>query len=156
MLELLLSNPEAVEQVQLEVKTSDSSTLTRLCEKLTAMLAKLPDELRTKCVVTSFNPLVPQLVQRTGVAGLRQGLAVESESLLRSLLTVPALPYDVIALNHQLVTPAVVEQLNRKAIEVSCWTVNASHDWLHVREAGVASIITDYPTRMQQILQGVF
>lgn len=156
VLDLLLQAPDSVEQVQLEVKSTDTNTLMRLCDQLTTMLGELPPNLLEKCVVTSFHPLVPQLVQKAGVKGLRQGLAVEVEKVLQALLKTPSPPYDLVALNHQMVSREVVDQLRAKGLAVSTWTVNASQDWQRVCDAGVDSVITDYPLRMQQILQDRF
>ncbi|GAA3978456.1 glycerophosphodiester phosphodiesterase [Allohahella marinimesophila] len=156
VLDLLLQAPEQVEQVQLEVKTTDTATLKRLCDRLSAALASLPKTLLTKCVVTSFNPLVPGLIQAADVTGLRQGLAVEDKPVLQALLTNSMSGLDLVALNHQMVTGEVVQRLRHMGLEVSCWTVNASQDWQRVCAAGVDSVITDHPLRMQQIQQHQF
>lgn len=56
---------------------------------------------------------------------------------------------------HTLVTPELVEQAHAAGLKVNTWTVNEHEDIKRVTQAGVDTIMSDYPDRAKRINQAV-
>jgi glycerophosphoryl diester phosphodiesterase len=58
----------------------------------------------------------------------------------------------VASIHHSLVTRDKVQACEEARIEVMVWTVNEEKDWQRVIDAGVMSLITDFPKRLKNYL----
>jgi len=68
---------------------------------------------------------------------------------VKATLRVPA---DELAIHQNLVTAAVVNSAHEKGISVSVWTVDREADMQRMLRLGVDRIITNYPDRLQALL----
>jgi glycerophosphoryl diester phosphodiesterase len=101
--------------------------------------------LHARATVTSFDPEL-----------LRAVRAVDA-SIPLALVTDRATPDPVafarelgaalVVVHYKLATPTRIRAAHAAGLEVSAWTVNEREIVLRLRDAGIDSVITDYPSR---------
>ena len=74
---------------------------------------------------------------------------VNREDVLKDMVKRPEkYNYDVVAVNHKLLTTERVRDLHLSGWKVFGWTINEPEDIRKATAMGVDSVITDYPDRM--------
>ncbi|WP_250657917.1 glycerophosphodiester phosphodiesterase [Alkalimarinus coralli] len=139
--EVVESCPD-VEHWQFEVKSSSKDRLNILCNRLVEYIQA--DKLKERCVVTSSNTWFLKEIKRRDTS-IKTGFVAEYR-FPNPLNTANTLGCEYLCLNYSLCNKSVVEEAHKLDIHVSCWTVNNIHEMLLLREKGVDSIITDFPT----------
>jgi glycerophosphoryl diester phosphodiesterase len=64
-------------------------------------------------------------------------------------------PHDALHPSYPLVGPRYVTRARRLGRPLNVWTVNETQDLRHVRDLGVAGIITNFPDRLARVLAEV-
>lgn len=75
---------------------------------------------------------------------------VRARKMVRDVLAVGA---NSVGLWHNVVTPALLEEMRRRALSVWTWTVNEEVAMRDLVQMGIQGIITNYPDRLNQVLQ---
>ncbi len=135
------SCPE-VEHWQFEVKTSSKERLNILCNRLVEYIQA--NKLQEICAVTSSNTWFLKELRRRDQS-IKIGFVAEYR-FPKPLNTAKALGCEFLCLNYGLCTENLVQETHKLGIHISCWTVNSIHEMLQLKEKGVDSIITDFPT----------
>ena len=130
---------------QLEVKTDAKVRLKQVCELLTALVKE--KALNDKATITSSDTLVLQLVKQLN-PDISTGY-IAQRRIPDPVKTAEGLKCKLLVLHHNLASPALISTCKKKQIEVSCWTVNRLPEIDRLRQLGVESVITDYPTLVQ-------
>lgn len=108
--------------------------------------------------VIGFNPKQVGLVKAANPK-VEIGLSISAKRPARELkMLIPlakAMRATAINPEHTLVTPELVEKAHAAGLKVNTWTVNEHADLKRVTEAGVDTIMSDYPDRAQRISQAV-
>ncbi|MCM0611598.1 glycerophosphodiester phosphodiesterase [Marinobacter sediminum] len=141
-LEDLLDQFDDLEHLQLEVKKDSRQRLNILCNRLTEIIQRR--DLYQKAAITSSDTWFLKQIRRRN-KNIRIGFVAERK-FPRPLNLATRLGCDYLCINWKLCSKGMVEQAHRRGLHVSTWTVNRIHDMLQLEEAGVDSIITDYPT----------
>ena len=133
---------------QLEIKSVNTATLARLGPQLTTLIQET-NRIKTTTVTSLdtsvlfwFKQNAPHL-SRGYVAKLR---------IPNPISTAISLGCSHLCPNHKICTPDLVQKAHRAGLHVSPWTVNEIDDLAYVTNAGVDSIITDYPTFVNKLL----
>ena len=135
------SCPE-VEHWQFEVKTSSKDRLNILCNRLVEYIQA--SKLQDTCAVTSSNTWFLKELRRRDQS-IKIGFVAEYR-FPKPLSTAKALGCEYLCLNYRLCSESLVEEAHKQGMHLSCWTVNSIHEMLQLKEKGVDSIITDFPT----------
>lgn len=141
-LEDLLDQFDDLEHLQLEVKKDSRQRLNILCNRLTEIIQRR--DLYQKAAITSSDTWFLKQIRRRN-KNIRIGFVAERK-FPRPLNLATRLGCDYLCINWKLCSKGMVEQAHRRGLHVSTWTVNRIHDMLQLEQAGVDSIITDYPT----------
>lgn len=141
-LEDLLDQFDDLEHLQLEVKKDSRQRLNILCNRLTEIIQRR-DLYQTAAITSSDIWFLKQIRRRN--RRIRIGFVAERK-FPRPLTQATRLGCDYLCINWKLCSKGMVEQAHRRGLHVSTWTVNRIHDMLQLENAGVDSIITDYPT----------
>lgn len=131
-----------VEHWQFEVKTDSKGRLNILCNRLVEFIQA--NKLKDYCAVTSSNTWFLKEIKRRDNS-IQTGFVAEYR-FPSPMNTAKKLGCSYLCLNYTLCTESLVKEAKKSEIQVSCWTVNSIHEMLLLREKGVDSIITDYPT----------
>ena len=135
------SCPE-VEHWQFEVKTSSKDRLGILCEHLIEYINA--HDLKNRCAATSSDIwFLKQL--RNKDRSIKIGYVAEYR-FPGPLKTAKSLGCEFLCIHYPLSTERLVQDAHNQGIHLSCWTVNSIHEMLNLKEQGVDSIITDYPS----------
>ncbi len=127
---------------QLEVKPDGRSRLNILCNRLTELIQRRA--LFDMVTVTSSDTWFLQEIKRRN-RRIHTGY-VAGRRFPKPVTTAVRLGCSYLILNWRLCSAATVAEAHRKNMHVSVWTVNRIHDMLAMEQAGVDSIITDFPT----------
>ncbi|UZE94731.1 glycerophosphodiester phosphodiesterase [Alkalimarinus alittae] len=131
-----------VEHWQFEVKTSSKDRLNILCNRLVEYIQA--NKLNATCVVTSSNTWFLKELRRRDPS-IKIGFVAEYR-FPKPINTAKALGCEYLCLNYTLCSENLAKETHKLGIHLSCWTVNNIHEMLQLRELGVDSIITDFPT----------
>jgi len=131
-----------VEHWQFEVKTDSKTRLNILCNRLVEFIQS--NKLKSKCVVTSSNTWFLKELKRRDQT-IETGFVAEYR-FPSPVNTAKKLSCNYLCLNYSLCTEALVEEVRKHELHISCWTVNSIHDMQLLKDKGVNSIITDFPT----------
>lgn len=131
-----------VEHWQFEVKTDSKTRLNVLCNRLIEFIQS--EKLKKKCVVTSSNTWFLKEVKRRDQT-IETGFVAEYR-FPNPLNTAKKLQCNYLCVNYSLCTEALVKEAKKHELHISCWTVNSIHDMQSLKDKGVDSIITDFPT----------
>ena len=101
--------------------------------------------------IQSFDLRPLQYLSETDYRGKIALLVGECESPLSKVGKLYPLP-DIISPNHKLVDIELLRQTKEKGIQVIPWTVNEKKQMSQLIELGVDGIITDYPDRLDSLL----
>lgn len=106
--------------------------------------------------VIGFNPKQVGLV-KAAHSKIEIGLSISAKrpAFEQKMLIPLAKSLRATAINpeHTLVTPELVERAHAAGLKVNTWTVNGHEDIKRVTEAGVDTIMSDYPDRALRIAQ---
>lgn len=75
---------------------------------------------------------------------------VRARKMVRDALTIGA---NSVGLWHNVVTPALLEEMRRRALSAWTWTVNEPIAMRDLVQMGIQGIITNYPDRLNQVLE---
>ncbi len=75
---------------------------------------------------------------------------VRARRMVRDVLAIGA---NSIGLWHNVVTPALLEEMRRRALSVWTWTVNEEIAMRDLVQMGIHGIITNYPDRLNHVLE---
>jgi len=141
-LDQLVKTLPNTEHWQFEVKTDSKARLNILCDRLIEFIQC--EKLKDKCVVTSSNTwLLKELKRRAQT--IETGFVAEYR-IPNPVNTARKLGCDYLCLNYSLCTEALVEEAKESELHISCWTVNSIHDMQLLKDKGIDSLITDFPT----------
>lgn len=135
------------EHLQLEVKVKTPSDYLQIAEQLPALWQNFGQ----KAATTSFNVEYLRLMQQQAPQ-IPRGLLVESDFTGDIFALAQELSCGLIAPYHQLLTTELIEHAHAVGLKVSTWTVNEPSRMIKLRDMGLDSLITDYPTLALQIL----
>lgn len=135
------SCPE-VKHWQFEVKTASKGRLNVLCNRLVEFIQS--QKLQDICAVTSSNTWFLKEIRRRDQS-IKTGFVAEYR-FPKPLSTAKGLGCEYLCLNYRLCSESLVEATHKHGIHLSCWTVNSIHEILQLKQKGVDSIITDFPT----------
>ena len=139
--QLVLELPDTVHW-QFEVKTDTKNRLNILCNRLVEFIQS--ENLKNKCVVTSSNTWFLKELKRRDQS-IETGFVAEYR-FPNPVNTAKKLNCDYLCLNYSLCTESLLKEARNHDLHVSCWTVNSIHDMQLLKDKGVDSIITDFPT----------
>jgi len=116
---------------------------------LVGALRKAQDAART--IVISFDPGTLDSVRKLD-SSIMTGLLIEeaNSEIIRSSLDVGARQ---LCPRSTLVTPDLVAEAHRADLHVATWTVNQAEEMRSVIAAGVDGVMTDFPDRLQAVLE---
>jgi glycerophosphoryl diester phosphodiesterase len=77
-------------------------------------------------------------------------IAASAGDPLQQALKVSA---DELALQHKLITPALIDDAHKSGLSVAAWTVDEPADLQRMIQLGVDCIITNYPDRLNSLLR---
>ena len=127
---------------QFEVKPDDQKSMHRLAHNLVQFIQER--RLSGRVIVTSSHAAFLRMVG-TMDAGIARGYVAQyryQQPLRRSR----ALGCQWLIANYRLLNQRLVDKATRHGIKISVWTVNDLDKAKRLRELGVNSVITDYPT----------
>lgn len=132
----VLSDSEGTEMYNVEIKT-EHLRFVRIARKVGNLLK----DYEGRVIISSFHPLA--LV----VAGFHCP-KVPKAYLVNNLkldkwFWLSLIPVKWLHPQHELVTPAVLDQMKRRGIKVAVWTVNEEANAHRLLQMGVQSVITD-------------
>jgi glycerophosphoryl diester phosphodiesterase len=134
--------------INLEVKGASVEESVATAEALEPVLRALPEELRPRVLVSSFeHPALALLKER--LSWLRIGALYGSEWRGKDLIE-PALALNAEAIHPEsgLLTQDIVRRAHQAGLRVNVWTANS---WIRIRRLlqwGVEGIFSDYPERV--------
>lgn len=105
-----------------------------------------------RVIVTSFDPLILELIKAEHGTGLATGLLYYDRTTAWALETAIAAGHEAIAPHHPLVDGALMVAARAAGLKVLTWTVNKPADIARVRDLGVDMIIGDDPTDIVAVL----
>lgn len=136
------------DHLQLEVKAKSMED----CQIVAARLPALWKPLGVNAVTTSFNLDYLRLIQKQHPQ-IPRGLLVDRYFVGNIVSMALELGCVMIAPHHSLLTRPLVEQAHKAGLKVSTWTVNEPERMIELRDMGIDSLITDYPSRALEVLQ---
>ena len=113
----------------------------------------------SQVVIQSFNQQTLKrikLLEPTIPAALLMGnlpttpSRVRARKMVRDVLAIGA---NSVGLWHNVVTPALLEEMRRRALSVWTWTVNEEVAMRDLVQMGIHGIITNYPDRLNLVLE---
>ena len=141
-LEQVVSSCKAVEHWQFEVKSDTKTRLNILANRLAEFIQA--NKLNDRCAVTSSNTWFLKEFKRRDHS-INTGFVAEYR-FPNPINTAKKLGCSYLCLNYTLCTEAIVKDAKKLDMHISCWTVNSIHEMGILREKGVDSIISDFPT----------
>jgi glycerophosphoryl diester phosphodiesterase len=134
----------AMEHFQLECKPASAAERVRVAMRLSRLFRE--HSLYRRATVTSFDAA---LLRQVGVTDPRIALGlITDRSRPDPVATALALGAGLLALDHRLCSKARIRAAQAAGLEVSAWTVNSLPRARELRERGIDSLITDYPSRL--------
>ncbi len=127
---------------QFEVKTDSKTNHIILCNRLVELIQS--EKLKSKCVVTSSSTWFLNEIKRRDQT-IETGY-VAKYRFPDPFNTAKKMNCNYLCLNHSLCTDALIKKARKNELHVSCWTVNSIHDMQLLKDKGVDSIITDFPS----------
>lgn len=153
--EVIAAFPEV--RFNIEPKQAEPSLAAPLCQMLRehqvtervmvgAFKAVVLDEFRRACpeVATSASTSEVSAFLALSTAGLEG-----SSNAAHQALQVPEYSAGI-----RLLTPAFIEAAHRRDLEVHAWTINEKSSMERLLDSGIDGIITDYPDRLIETLNG--
>ncbi|MEW5957297.1 MAG: glycerophosphodiester phosphodiesterase family protein [Chloroflexota bacterium] len=139
-------------RVNVEIKDlSGAAGDVDVVEKAVALIEEL--QMDDRVLLSSFNHRYLQRVKaanpRLNTAALVSRPGLKPAALLKRLGAKGYHPSYVAA-----VWPGAIANLRARGFEVNVWTVNDERKMRRLIKAGVSGIITDFPQRLRQLLQG--
>ena len=127
-----------------------------LAERVLQTVAEM--DALSQVAIQSFNPQTirrVKLLEPTIPTALLMGKVpttpsrVRARKMVRDALAIGA---NSIGLWHNVVTPALLEEMRRRALSVWTWTVNEPIAMRDLVQMGIQGIITNYPDRLNLVL----
>ena len=132
-----------LEHVQLECKPADAAQRTQVASRLSRLFRSRA--LHARATVTSFDP---ELLRAVRAADASIPLALVTDRAqpdpVKFALELGA---HLLVVHYKLGGATRIRAAHAAGLEVSAWTVNEREIALRLRDAGIDSIITDYPSR---------
>ena len=135
--------------LQLEVKTDGRQRLNVLCNRLVELVQR--NHWYERVTITSSDTWFLQQVKRRD-RNISVGLVVEKR-FPNPVAQALRLKCDYLCLSWKLCNRSLVEHAHQQGLLVSVWTVNRIHDMVTLENAGVDSVISDYPTSFQMYVE---
>lgn len=132
------------ESWQLEIKHDHPGRIKPLLHEMAAIIDRL--HIADRVTLTSLDIAVLELA-RTEVPLLARGYVAET-GIPEPVATALQLDCELLVCNWQLVDAKLVADAHAAGLPVSVWTVNDMLVVERMRNAGVDSLITDFPTAM--------
>lgn len=129
------------EHLQLEVKVNTRED----CERVAQQLPILCQAFGKRAVTTSFNVDYLRLMQHQQPQ-IPRGLLVESDFMGDILALAQTLGCGLIAPHHSLINKTRIDAAHQLGLTVSTWTVNDPQRMIELKNMGLDSLITDYPS----------
>lgn len=140
----VLAEWDALESIQLEVKSTDLNDLRTIAHRLRDLVNER--DLIDTAIVTSMDAQMLDFMHQTA-PDIRR--AFVAERFVRDPLAVCQLHRCThLITNYHRVTPQLVQSAHALGLEVSVWTVNDLNIAHRIQHCGADSIITDVPTLM--------
>ncbi len=139
------SSPQC-QHFQLEVKTEkNASQLGRLCNELDQLFQR--KHFYQNASVTSSDTRVLKMIKQIN-PNIRTGLVAEAR-FPNPVKKAKHLGCHHLCCRWTIASTKTIADAKREGLDVSAWTVNRIQDATHLKQIGVDSIITDFPTSMQ-------
>ena len=108
-----------------------------------------------RVIVSSFSPASLRRVRRLN-RHIPLGLlyAPAETALFPTLMRLLGTPYDALHPHFQMVHARLLQAAHRRGRPVNVWTVNDVAEMRRMCELGVDGIITNYPDRLRDVLEG--
>lgn len=132
------------ESWQLEIKSDQPARIRRLVHAMAAVIERL--RLESRVTLTSLDVAVLQVAKKE-VPHLARGYVAETAEP-PPLDTLRKLQASLLVSNWRITDDALVREAHAAGIPVSVWTVNDMLVAERMRNIGVDSLITDFPTAM--------
>lgn len=142
MLESIIPHFPELESYQLEVKSDAYHRLVIIARRLAHTIRKL--RVSEQAIVTSLDIRFLRLIKHFAPE-LKRGYVANS-SYLAPVQTALKLKCDYLCINQKIISPKLVKDAHWNGLEVSAWTVNSIDRAEQLKQWGVDSVITDYPT----------
>ena len=141
-LDQLVNALAKIEHWQFEVKTDSKVRLNVLCDKLVEFIQG--ENLINQCVVTSSNTWFLKEIKKRDQT-IETGYVAEYR-IPNPVSTAKKLGCHYLCLNYSLCSETLMVEARKYNLHVSCWTVNSINDMQSLKEKGVDSLITDFPS----------
>jgi glycerophosphoryl diester phosphodiesterase len=139
---------------ELKATPGDPAQDERLVEAVSAVVAGSAAE--TWCAIHSFNP---SIVERARALAPRVSTAIISprvtaEGLERLLGGAIRRGAQAVSIEHGCIDRGLVVAAKRRQLTVWAWTADEELDWQRLVEAGVDGIVTNFPHRLRDYIDG--
>jgi len=136
-------------EINLEVKGDSEVESVATAEALVPVLRTLPDALRARVLVSSFDHPALHLLKRK-IEWLRVGLLYGDRSWRQRDMIRPALEMGAEAIHPgvRLVSPEIVRSAHEAGLRVNVWTANRRQTIERLLDWDVDGLFTDYPERV--------
>ncbi len=139
----------AVAHLQLEIKSSSSEKLEKICKLIAENISEFA--LEKQAVVTSFNPVALEIMHR--INPIQRCVLISMNNDDTFFTQAEALGCTGVCVFLPNSSPETVSKAHELGFEVTGWLGNSEGDIDTLISWGVENITSDYPTRAMRILR---
>jgi glycerophosphoryl diester phosphodiesterase len=139
---------DKLEHAQLEVKPSEKADHEQICQKILECVNELG--VQDKCVITSSDYDFLESC-KIYAPNMKRGF-VYLDIKYQPIETALALSCDLLAIYWKFCSQELIDQAHNKGLKISAWTVNEQEAFTNLKNWGIDSIITDYPSELMHLV----